>query len=187
MRLRQPQTVFSRVVWHREAVIDDFGYRESPLEKGWTALPDQTAVGEVLTVEDRELGIRVMLVSTEAVDGFAIRREMRVCGRPELSLWLRSASDFIVYVQLRDLDGERYYVQYMPYAWSDYSEEFPRGRYVLCPLGSYLTDGRWHKLERDVHEDFFRSTQKRVDYIEAFGIRAYERLELADVRLAARG
>lgn len=182
-----PQTVFSRVFWLREAVIDDFGYRESPLEKEWRALPDQTAAGEVLTVEDRELGIRVMRVSSQAQDGFAIRREMRVYYRPKLTLWIRSASSFIIYVQVRDPDGEYYYVQYMPYAWSDYSEEFPRGRYVLWPLGSYLTDGRWHKLERDVHEDFFRSTQKRVDYIEAFGIRVYERLELADVRLAARG
>ena len=167
-------------------MIDDFSYSESPLEKGWTVASGQAATGELLTVDDQELGIRAMRVSSQAEHGFAMRHEIRVYSRPKLTLWVKSTSDFIIYVQVTGLDGEYYFVQYMPFPWSDYSEEFPKGRYVLYPLGSHLTDGRWHSLDRDVDEDFFRKTEKRIDYIEALIIRAYDRLELADLRLAAR-
>lgn len=115
-----------------------------------------------------------------------ISRWMRVYGRPELTLWSKSASDFIIYVQVRDLDGEYYYVQYMPFAWPNYSEEFPEGRYIYYPLGSYVADGTWHRLERDVYEDSFAKTGRVVDYIEALSIRAYDDLELADLRLDVR-
>lgn len=182
----QPQRVYNLVCSPKEAVIDDFDYLESPLEQGWTVPPDQTATGDVTTTYDQELDRRVMRVSSEAEDGFLIIRRMRVYGRPELTLWTKSASDFIIYVKVRDLDGEYYYVQYMSFAWLNYSEEFPEGRYVYYPLGSYLADGRWHRLERDIYEDFLAKTGRVVDYIEALSIRAYDDLEIADLRLDVR-
>jgi len=193
--LPQPQTVDNLVCSPKEAVlvcspkeavIDDFDYLESPLTQGWTALPDQTATADVTTTFDQELGRRVMRVNSEAERGFVIRRKMRVYGRPELTLWIKSASKFIIYACVRDLDGESYYVQYMPFAWPNYPAEFPAGKYIYYPLGSYLADGRWHRLQRDVYEDFSAKTGKQVDYIEALSIRAYEDLELADLRLEVR-
>ncbi len=184
--LPQPQTVDNLVCSPKEAVVDDFDYLESPLAQGWEVLPNQTATGDVTTIYDRELDRRVMRVSSEAEDGFVIRRQMRVYGRPKLTLWIRSTSSFIIYAAVRDLNSESFYVQYMPYAWQDYAGEFPKGKYIYYPLGSYLVDGRWHRLERDVCEDFSAKTGKQVDYIEVLSIRAYDDLELADLRLEVR-
>jgi len=182
----RPQTVYNLVCLPKEVVIDDFDYLESPLAQGWTVPPKQTATGDVTTTYDQELGRRVMQVRSKAEDGFMIVRWMRVYSRPELTLWIKSASNFIIYVRVRDLDGEYYYVQYMPLAWPNYPDEFPEGRYIYYPLGSYFADGKWHRLERDVYEDFFAKTGMEVDYIEALSIRAYEDLALADLRLEVR-
>lgn len=180
------QTVFNLVCSPEEAVIDDFDYPESPTARGWAVPPDQTATGDVITTYDQELGRRVMRVNSEAKEGFLIVRWMRVYARPELALWIKSASDFVIYARVRDLSGEYYYVQYMPFAWPNYSEEFPEGRYVCYPLGSYLADGRWHRLERDVYEDFSAKTGREAGYIEALSVRAYGDLALADLRLEIR-
>lgn len=184
--LPQPQTVDNLVCSPKEAVIDDFDYLESPLARGWRVPSDQTATADVSTTYDRELDRRVMRVSSEAEDGFVVSRWMKVYGRPELTLWIKSASDFMIYVQVIDFDGEYYYVQYMPFTWGNYPEEFPEGRYIYYPLGSYLTNGRWHRLERDVYGDFSAKTGGEVDYIEALSVRAYDDLALADLRLDVR-
>ena len=182
----QPQTVYNLVCSPKEVVIDDFDYLESPLTQGWTVLPGETATGGVSTAYDQKLDRRVMRITTEAAEGFTIRRPMRVRSRPKLTLWIKSVSNFRIYVQVRGLDGEYYFVQYMPFGWFDHSEEFPEGRYVFYPLGSYFASGRWHRLERDVYEDFFAKTAIEVDYIEALSIRVYDDLELADLRLDVR-
>jgi 4-amino-4-deoxy-L-arabinose transferase-like glycosyltransferase len=181
-----PQTVFNLVCSPEQAVIDDFTYPDSPLAQGWSVPPDQTAAGEVGTTYDRELGRRVMQVSSEAEDGFVMTRWMRVYDRPKLTLWVNSASDFIIYVRLRDVGGEHYYVQYMPFTWDRYAEDFPEGRYIYYPLGSEWADGGWHRLGRDVYEDFSASTGREVDYIEALSVRAYDDLALADLKLDVR-
>jgi len=181
-----PQTVFNLVCSPEEAVIDDFDYPESPLAQGWSVLPDEAAIGDVATTYDRELGRRVMRVSAGAQGGFTVRRPLRVHDRPELTLWIRSVSNFIIYVRVRDLDGDYYYVQYMPFTWRDYPDEFPQGRYVYYPLGPHLADGEWYRLKRDVYEDFLAKTGKEVDYIEALAVRVYDSLELADLKLDVR-
>jgi hypothetical protein len=182
----QPQTVFDSVCSPQKAVID-FGLAESSSSPGWEVLPNQAATGGVSTHHDRELDMRAMRVRTEADDGFVIRRRMRVYSRPRLTLWVKSAKNFIIYTAVRDVAGESYYVQYMPFTWPDYPAEFPSGKYIYYPLGRHLVDGSWHRIERDVFEDFSAKTGKRVDYIEALSIRAYRDLGLADLRLEALG
>jgi len=182
----QPQTVYNLVCSPLEAIVDDFEYSESPMARGWMALPDQTATGDVTTAYDQELGKRVMRIRTDADEGFVIARWMRVYDRPKLTLWIESTHGFIVYVAVRNLDGESYYVQYMPWAWPSSPQEFPEGRYVYYPLGAYSADGRWHRLERDVYEDFFVKTGMEVAFIDGLSVRAYDDVGVADLRLEVR-
>ncbi len=181
-----PQTVYNLVCSPTEAVIDDFDYLESPLVRGWVVPSEQTATGDVITTHDQDLDSRVMRVSSEAEDGFGIRRWMKVYDRPQLKLWIKATQNFIIFVRVVDPDGEGYYVQYMPFTWGHYPEEFPEGKYIYYPLGSYLADGRWHRLKRDVFEDFLAKTGKEADYIEMLAFKVYGDLELADLRLDVR-
>jgi hypothetical protein len=178
------QTVFSSVCSPREAMIGDFDYEASPLTQGWELPSGETTEGSVRTVFDHELSSRVAEINTELQDGFVLRRPVSVYDRSQLSLWAKSSSAFILYVAVRDLSGDSYYVQYMPFSWASYPAEFPAGKYIYYPLGAYLADGSWHKLERDVYADFAAKTGKEVAYIEALSIRAYDSLRLAELRLA---
>lgn len=181
-----PQTVFNLVCPPEEVVIDDLDYAEPLLRQGWTVQSDQTVTGEVVTIYDQALERRVMRISGDAVEGFLITHPMKVCARPKLTLLVKSASSFIIYVRVRDLEGEYYYVQYMPFAWDDYPDEFPEGRYLYYPLGPHLADDNWHRFERDVYADFSTKTGRRADCIENLAIRAYDDLAVADLTLGAR-
>lgn len=182
----ESQTVFSLVCAPMEAIVDDFGYSESPLTRGWVAPAGQTAAVDVITVYDQELDRWVMRVSGEAQAGFVIRRSMRVYGRPKLGLWIRSGSEFLIYVQVRDLAGEYYMLQYMPFTWTSYPQAYPDGEYIYYPIAPYLADGTWQRLQRDVYEDFSAKTGKEVSYIEAISLRAYGDLRVANIRLEER-
>ncbi|MCL4488743.1 MAG: discoidin domain-containing protein [Chloroflexi bacterium] len=154
----RPQTVFQVVCSPADALVDDFNYAGSPLTHGWTTPQDQTAPGNVITTDGPERGKQAMRVNTPAGEEFVIRRQMQVYGRSELTLWIKATPEFIIYVRVRDHKGEYYYVQYMPYTWPKYSQEYPDGRYIYCPLGSYFVDGKWNWLERDVYQDFAAKT-----------------------------
>jgi capsular polysaccharide biosynthesis protein/4-amino-4-deoxy-L-arabinose transferase-like glycosyltransferase len=180
----QPQTVYRLVCSPEEAVIDDFGYPESPLERGWVLPPEQTTAGYAVTTYDQGLGSRVMRVSSDAEDGFRIRRFMRVYDRPVMALRVKAQPNFLIYVRVVDQEGEWYYVQYMPFTWGHYPEEYPEGRYIYYPLGPHLADGNWHTIERNVSEDFAAKTGKEVDYIEALAFRIYGEFSLASPKLA---
>lgn len=93
---------------------------------------------------------------------------------------------FTICVEVRALDGERYHIHYVPCTWHDQPNGFLLGRHIYYPLGSHLTDGRWHRLERDIFADFSAKTGGEIDYIEEISVRTHDDLELADLTLGIR-
>jgi hypothetical protein len=181
---RQPQSVYRLACSPKLAVVDDFHYDDSPLGHGWIVSPDAIGAGELATVRSQELGRHVLQLSTPPGGNFAARKNLRAYGRPLLLLQIKTSKSFSVYAGVRDEKGDSYYVQYMPTPWPAYPNEYPKGIYVFYVVGGYFMDGGWHKLERDVYQDFATRTGKKVAYIESLVLRTEGSLQIAEPTLS---
>jgi len=141
MTTTEPRSAMNLICAHDEAVIDSFDYPESPLLRGWTSSSEQGGGDSVTVVPDDELEGRVMQLRTKSDDGLLVGRWMSVYHLSELSMQVRSESAFLVYVRVRALNGEHYYVVYVPHTWSDRQDEYPDGRIVYHLLGPQFADG----------------------------------------------
>ncbi|MBN1202234.1 MAG: polysaccharide biosynthesis tyrosine autokinase [Anaerolineae bacterium] len=186
--LPEPQRVFAdQVCTPEEVVVDDFSYPDSPLDHSWRVPEDQVATGEVFTTYDSEMDRRVMQISSDAEEGYMLySHAVESQTWQELALWIKSTTRFIVYVRVRDTDGDFYYLQYMPFARESYADEYPDGNYIYYALGSRFADGRWHRIHRDIYKDFYVKTGLEVDQIQGIFIRAYGDVRVTDLSLAMR-
>jgi len=151
---------------------------ENGLNTGWDIYDDSHTGASLINIYDEMRQSRVVqLIGSSTIDGFRLSGPENTPWRNEnqtvLEWSLQYTEHFIVYVDLDTTAGHRY----LYYSPADYSD-FGTGEYVRIGLGSYLRDGRWHTIVRDLQTDLERGQPGvQIIAVNGFLIRGPGRLD----------
>jgi len=165
-----------RLVRDMGQVIDDFQYVDSPLDHGWM-ICDGT--GDMLTTYDDSIRSTVLMTTTgESTNtNFCVRyprEDIKLCRSEDfLHLKIKDQDDFVIYVLVRATDGKDYYLRYQP----GEGQIERRDKYVFIPVGSFLCDGSWHEIVRNLSQDIYAGTGAHYEYSTSLVLRGDLRVD----------
>ncbi|MDG6220277.1 MAG: M28 family peptidase [Candidatus Thermoplasmatota archaeon] len=149
-------------------VVDRFEYDDSPLNHGW-GIYDGT--GTIITVPEIERDSRVMETTSNEGTQFAISIPEPV-GTPfteapildHLQFDIKTGTTFWFYLQVTTNYGN-YYIRYDPTDSPIDTTSYPG--YIIFGIGSYIRDGKWHTITRNLQEDLNSALGPGIVYEQA--------------------
>jgi len=135
---------------------------------GWDIYSDLSGFAGIINTYDAERDSRVIeLTGTTTIDGFRLMAQSGESWNNTeqfvLEWNLKYTDYFIVYVDVETTAGRRY-LYYSPVDYDDLGS----GEYVRFGLGSYLQDGQWHTVVRDLQVDLNKA-QRGVNILAVNG------------------
>jgi hypothetical protein len=156
-------------------VLDDFEYRDSPLNHGWRIRRGQ---GELYVDPGR--GGRVLRTETEEYPSwrFGIGKAANAA-QPILRMHVRDTDDYGVVAVVRAEGGSRFLLVYHPWEGAPWVK---KENQLWYPLGAAYRDGTWRELRRDMDADL-RNLKPGEVFEKVLEVRLYGDLDADDIVL----